>query len=119
MCSYLSNRKQRIKINNVLRSWKDLILGVSQGSVLRSLLFNICLNDLFLLLKDVSICNFADETTIYIFDESLENDLKSLEKNSMLAIRWFENIYLKFNTGKCQMLKFDKHVLKLRSKAKQ
>ena len=41
ICSYLSNRKQRIKINNVFSSWKDLILGVPQGSVLRLLLFNI------------------------------------------------------------------------------
>ena len=29
-CSYLSNRKQRIKINNFFSSWKDLILDVSQ-----------------------------------------------------------------------------------------
>ena len=30
ICSYLSNRKQRIKINNVFISWKDLILGAPQ-----------------------------------------------------------------------------------------
>ena len=40
ICSYLSNRKQRIKINNVFSSWKDLILGLPQGSVLDPLLFN-------------------------------------------------------------------------------
>ena len=28
ICSYLSNPKQRIKINNVFSSWKDLISGV-------------------------------------------------------------------------------------------
>ena len=104
ICSYLSNRKQRMEINNVFSSWKNLILGVPQGSVLGPLLFNIYLNELFFFLKDVGICNFADDTTTYISDKSLENVLKSLEKNSMLAIRWFENNYMKLNTDKCRLI---------------
>ena len=100
----MSNRKQRIRINNVFSSWRDLILGMPQGSIRRLLLFNIYLNDLFFFLKDVGICNFADDTTTYISDESLENVLKSLEKNSVLAIRWFENNYMKLNTGKCHLI---------------
>ena len=80
------------------------MLGVLQGSVLRPLLFNIYLNDLFFLLKDVAIRNFADGTTTYISDESLENALKSLEKNSMPAIRWFENNDLKLNTDKYRLI---------------
>ena len=50
------------------------------------------------------MCNFVDDTTTYIFDESLENVLKSLEKNSMLAICWFENNYMKLNTDKCCLI---------------
>ena len=83
----MSNRTQRI--NNVFSSWKDLILGVSQRSVIGPLYFNIYLNNLFIFRKDVGICNFADDTTTYISDESLENVLKSLEKDCVLAIRWF------------------------------
>ena len=71
ICTYLSNRKQKKKINNVFSSWNDLILGVPQGSVLGSLVCNIYLNDLLVFLKDEGICNFADDTTTYISDDSL------------------------------------------------
>ena len=81
ICSYLPNQKQRVKmINNVFSSWKYLILRVLQGSLFGPLLFNIYPNDSFFFLKDIGICNFADDTTTYITDESLENVLKSLGK---------------------------------------
>ena len=70
----------------------------------RPLLINIYVNDLFFFLKDVGICNFTDDTTTYISDKSLENVLKSLEKNSMLAILWFENNYMKLNTDKYNLI---------------
>ena len=52
ICSYLSNRKQ--KVNNVFSSWKNLILDVPQVSFPGPLLFNIYLIDLFFFLKDVA-----------------------------------------------------------------
>ena len=68
---YLCNRLQHIKINTTFNSWSDIVQGVPQGSVLGPLLFNI--------LKEIEVCNFADDTTPYVFDENLQVVLEKLE----------------------------------------
>ena len=60
--SYLSNRTQRIKINNSFSRRNSIEYGVPQGSTLGQLLFNIDLTDLFHECED---SNIADDTTPY------------------------------------------------------
>ena len=102
--SYLKNRWQRTKINKSFSTWTELLLGVPQGSVLGPLLFNIYLNDLFWINDETSVCNFADDTTFYACDQDLESVLRRLEHDSLLAIEWFENNYMKLNADKCHLL---------------
>ena len=95
---------QHIKIITTFSSLSDIVQGVPQGSVLGPLLFNIYLNDLFFTLKEIEVCNFADDTTPYVCDESLQVVLEKLEHHSDIAISWFECNYMKLNTDKCHLL---------------
>ena len=78
--------------------------GVRQGSVLDPVLFNIYLNDLFYLAKSTKVCNFADDTTLFVCDKDLKTLISRLEHDSHLAIEWFESNYMKLNQGKCHLL---------------
>ena len=67
--NYLSNRKQRVKVNDAYSSWKDIFYSVPQGSILSPLLFNIHLCDLFYFLEDFDIASYTDDTTLYMVNE--------------------------------------------------
>ena len=45
--SYLSNRKQCVRISNVHSSFQNVISGVPQGSIVGPTLFNCFFNDFF------------------------------------------------------------------------
>ena len=81
-----------------------MITGVPQGSVLGPLLFNIYLNDLFLIFESTDACNYADDTTLHKSDPILQTVLDNLEQDSCKAIKWFEDNYMKFNADKCHLL---------------
>ena len=65
-------------------------------------MFNIYINDLFYFLT-CDICNFADDTTPYVCNSSLEYVLEKLEEYSALAMDWFEIFEMKMNAENCHL----------------
>ena len=104
LLNYLKDRWQRVKINTSFSTWSELLMGVPQGSVLGPFLFNLYINDLFYQITNTLPCNFADDTSLNVFDMSLEKLFFKLEYDTLSVIIWFENNFMKLNEDKCHFL---------------
>ena len=102
--SYLSNRKQRTKVNSSFSEWSDIISGIPQGSILGPLLFNIYINDLFYFVNETELANYADDNTPYAIDIDTDSVINTLENDADILIRWFRDNYMKLNEDKCHFL---------------
>ena len=103
--SYLTGRKQRVKIDYFYSSWEEILFGVPQGSILGPLLFNIFAYDLFDFIDNgVNIGSYADDTTPYMSAKNNEEVIKALENTSVNILSWFASNGMKANPYKCHLL---------------
>ena len=60
----LTDRRQGVLVDREVSSWKSVLSGVPQGSVLGPILFSVYTNDLEEVVTG-SILKFADDTTLF------------------------------------------------------
>ena len=102
--SYLSNRNQRVKVNESYSSWKIISYGVPQGSILGPLLFNIFICDMFYFLEEFDIANYADDTTPFCGGVNHDEVVNNLEMSSSILFKWLKDNQMKINTDKSHLL---------------
>ena len=106
--SYLSNRKQCVRINNTYSNYQKIKSGVPQGSILGPIFFNLSINDLFFFVSDVSLQNFANDNTLSAFAETILEMIDVLQSGSEIIIDWFKNNKMIVNPDKFQAILLDK-----------
>ena len=102
--SYLTNRKQRVRVGSSFSDWFAIILGVPQGSILGPILFNIFINDLLSLNLESEICNFADDNTLYACDNSIDSVVSKMNLDVSRVLNWFRSNEMVVNPDKFQVI---------------
>ena len=102
--SYLDNRYQRVRINSMYSNWNKIIFGVPQGSILGSLLFNIYINDLFLLCENSKMANYADDNSPYATEKEIDLVTSKLATDAHELVSWVSSNGLKANPNKFHMI---------------
>ena len=85
-------------------SSEDILFGLHQGSILGPILFDIFLSDLFLIVDDIDIANYTDNTIYKDHDENIGDLITSLQDATAKLFKWFSDNQMKGNTDKCHLL---------------
>ena len=104
VASYLSDRKQRVKVGCKRSDWENVIKGVPQGSILGPILFNVFINDIFYFVQHGNLFNYADYNFLSVCDKELNTVAESLRKEGDSMVEWFRCNGMQANTDKFQGL---------------
>ena len=104
--SYLTNRKQYVKIGNCKSELGQINCGVPQGSVLGPLLFLLYINDLHKACTIGNLRIFADDTTLF-FKCNNKDDITAIGTQIMTQLNeWFKANKLTLNSDKSNFVIF-------------
>ena len=99
---WLTDRRQRVVVDGEVSSWKSVLSGLPQGSVLGPILFLVYINDLE---EGVTgnILKFADDTKLFTKTKEI-GDKQNLQDDIDKLVKWSEKWQMLFNFGKCKCL---------------
>ena len=104
---FLTNRKQKVSVNNHSSNLVPVTSGIPQGGVLGPIMFLIYVNDLPEVVTS-TVKLFADDTKLYRVIKNEEDKLQLQEHLKNLQ-KWSEKWQLPFTVEKCKVLHLGPH----------
>ena len=94
--------EQWVVVDGDVSSWKSVLSGVPQGSILGPILFLVYINDLE---EEVtgSLLTFADDTKLFRKTKEIGNK-QNLQHDIDKLFKWSEKWQMLLNFGKCKCL---------------
>ncbi len=102
--NYFDGRRQRVVIGSARSEWSIIKRGVPQGSILGPLLFTLYVNDLPHAVKECTVKQYADDTTLYSSSDSPAGLEHKLSSDLDEVNKWVDKNKLRINEKKTQML---------------
>ena len=93
---YLSVRFQRDILNRQTSSWRPVLAGAPQGSILGPILFLVYINDLPNEIKS-SVKLFSDDTSLFTIVKDKNESANILNNDLLLISKWAYNWKMLFN----------------------
>ena len=88
LISFISNRKQRVVVDNIITEYIDITRGVPQWTVLGPILFSLMINDIKPVSPSSLLVKFADDITVSIPVCAEDSNIAESEVNSIME--WAE-----------------------------
>ena len=104
--SYLADRKQYVKFENIKSTTLSIKCGVPQGSILGPLLFLLYINDIEAVSKKLFLILFADDSSAFISGKDLTEITLSMNIELKQISIWLQANKLSINIGKTHFMIF-------------
>lgn len=104
--SYLSNRKQVVRVGRTISDTHDVICGIPQGSILGPLLFLVYVNDIHQAGLQGHITLYADDTSLFYFGNKMNELAEKAQRDLNILHGWFQTNLLTINITKTKYIIF-------------
>ena len=102
--SFLTGRKQRVRVGEDSSKWTQVTSGIPQGSVLGPTLFVLYINDLPDSIQNNSTAVMFDDDTKLFARTDTSKDKEKLQEDLDCVCKWSSLRLLKFHPDKCKVL---------------